>query len=147
VDENGADTYQAMTYGEARTRLWLPTLEIERRVRQLKWMQNMMEGPGNHAHELAALYGTAKLDEQSTLEDRRLGENANPWANSCFTEAVFSVAYGQERGWMGQKMEGNIAKLWDAASVVNHYKSSMCGIKLPYIGDRAETADSAIPLT
>ena len=66
------EIYQALKTDEVRRKLKIPTLAVERDVRQLKWTQQMLREPENHVHELAALFGTSRIDENGTLENGQL---------------------------------------------------------------------------
>ena len=88
--EDGNETFTAIKADEVRRKLKLPTLSIERDVRQLKWTQQMLRDPEHHVHELAALFGTSRFDENDTLEQGQLHEQANPWGN-MFQSAVWRI--------------------------------------------------------
>eukprot|EP00974_Lingulodinium_polyedra_P060096 5792283-Lingulodinium_polyedra.AAC.1 len=62
-------------------------IELELRVRRLRWLQAVSREPENHVQFLAALFGTARCDKHSTVDALgRLTENANPWARRALSD-------------------------------------------------------------
>ncbi len=83
--EDSKTDIRCMTNKQALAAWQIAPLEVELRVRRLKQYQTWAGQPDHHTQVLAAIFGTAKLDEKhekARMLDGKLTESSTPWASS-----------------------------------------------------------------
>jgi len=108
----GAEHREAMSGREVYTFWKLVPVEIELRVKRLRWLQTVLADQRHHMQLIAAIFGKYEFEDFTTVgRDGRLDERANPWAKLWMSD-VMSLQGLDEGDSLLEAMGGDIRRLF-----------------------------------
>lgn len=103
----GKDGQQVAMDPEAVLRHWrVCPMDLDARLRRLRWYQSMALYPSQYVQVLAAMFGCARCDSQPMLDQQgRVVSSANPWAHQAWAD-IYAMCSSLESAAPLQNMAG-----------------------------------------
>ena len=134
---NGVNDYHALSNNDVLHRLWLPPIDVELRVRRLRFWQTVASDPTNHRQIIAAYFGHFDGERQMFDNNGIHLQHAHPWMHQL-CEDVGALSIVEDAAYMINAIVNDPRLIFD-----DEYKAQFCEIDVSVL--RAQTQTHAIP--